>query len=284
MKIFNVENGSEVVYVQKKDILSLQERDECGLLNIKEKMPEALSSFMVYKNPETYVVEGEEEEFICFEGKDVVDYLKKIDYIIDVNEYINNTISDLYHKAVSNGDIAIEANDDLNKYKRDKANIFDPNRETPKVFLSRLKILNDLERTDYEHWYISKELFKIINIKRGKVDIPFPKVLTCEELIIDIDGVLYCITNTLDPNTVHIGIKSVKRHIPYQFNVREISLCARLTKLHNEILVGEFEESIEYIDDYNLMLTFVPNLERNKNKEFKPRRLQKMYNKKGISC
>ncbi len=78
MKLFNTENGKEVVYVQIQDILILKRSD----MHIPES---------VYAKVSKEIIVDKDSDFLKFDDEHEVKFFKKLDFIVDYDKYKDKT-------------------------------------------------------------------------------------------------------------------------------------------------------------------------------------------------
>ena len=88
MKIFHMENGKEVVYVQVQDIMYLD--------STVPVIPASIYLKLLGDEGKVFVTDANRFDFVRFESEEEVDYFKKMDFIVDFNEYKNYTDKQMY--------------------------------------------------------------------------------------------------------------------------------------------------------------------------------------------
>lgn len=148
MKIFHNENGrTTIVWVQLQDLIHLITVSDIPILpSIFEKIFDG--------NIDSY----NKKKFVKFTEDEEVDFFKKVNFIIDFNEYFNLTDSEFAEKSLELEEEVKEKMLELNGFsdeqKRKNANLFNQicNRE-----------------------YMIKSMDEIYLIKKGKIHYEFPQ-------------------------------------------------------------------------------------------------------------
>ena len=171
MKIFNVENGDEKVYVQLDDLLVLFKTEQFIPISIFDEV----------FGKDIDINDINRFDFIEFYKKNEVDFFKAIDWIVDGKELNKKDIDELdsiYKKSIK----------DVNNYLIDHNN----------------SLLTEDENYDYELLkHKSDSIRNFFRAKYGNLKMPFPEVANSEGLIIDdsaTSGVL--LSESLNPNSI----------------------------------------------------------------------------------
>ena len=149
MKLFHTENGKETVYVQMQDIMYLLNETD---------MPIPATILKNFFIGVTIVTDKNRFDFVRFEDEHEVEFFKKIEFIIDFDQYKGLTEKQIESEAQK---LIIKANKIAEKW----------NHMT-------LEEKNKNRALYEEHCNISymvKFLSEIYNVKQGKKDMPFPK-------------------------------------------------------------------------------------------------------------
>lgn len=154
MKIFNVEDGKRVVYIQLKDLDKIFELD----YDIEEEDAWDLDIYGEYAfNP---------TDFIRIDKSNLVDYIKELDWIVDYSSFENlsedvlTEIKNNYEREFTKGFLV---------YSKKLLRIKD------KVVTNRIK--KDLEKLEYKYFSI----IDVMYAKIGKSPELFPRVINGEK-------------------------------------------------------------------------------------------------------
>lgn len=148
MKIFHKEeNGKEVVFVQKKNILYF----------ITEGREMPLGILEVFYKDGVNPVDDDLREFLKIEREEAVRFFKEKDYIIDYEQYKDFTVRQLERKIKRVGKEIIKIEQKIEKSTDD-----DIRQIAQKV------------EAYYDKEYLRYELFLLKDLKEGKTKINFP--------------------------------------------------------------------------------------------------------------
>ena len=155
MKLFHTENGKEVVYVQLRDIMELKSSDIPMPASIRTK---------VYKKGEISIVAVDNSNwfnFVKFDEASEVEFLKKIEFILDYDEFK-------------------DMNDDQLQKERDKlATKFSESVEKlDSMSEDETEESKNLERKCENLGYMLNSLMEIYEIKHNKRTMPFPEFVS----------------------------------------------------------------------------------------------------------
>ena len=84
MKIFNIEKGKEVVYVQRKDLEYISQSEQ----NVPKEL--------IKRNYKHIASNGLEDEFIIFSDKETIEYFKNLNWIVDYRKFCNVSNDDIF--------------------------------------------------------------------------------------------------------------------------------------------------------------------------------------------
>ena len=148
MKIFHIENGKEVVYVQIQDIIFLSNETDIAL-------PTSISEWII--SNEERIKNEKWFSFVKFDNEEEVSFFRKNDVIVDFNHYKNYSdeqIQEAVHYFFKKANTMVKRWNVMNDEKRDKKSF-----------------LND----EYKNIrYIVDSLFEIYEITHGRSKIKLP--------------------------------------------------------------------------------------------------------------
>lgn len=149
MKLFHKENGQETVYVQMQDILYLVHESNVSVpASIFEK---------VFSVGATFVTDANRFDFIRFEEEHEVDFFKKLEFVIDYDQYKDFSEEQLIAEVKkledkANG-IAEKWNDMTSEERRENSELYEEHQNLD---------------------YMCRFLCEIYFVKHGKRSMPFP--------------------------------------------------------------------------------------------------------------
>lgn len=149
MKLFHKENGQETVYVQMQDILYLVHESNVSVpASIFEK---------VFSVGAVFVTDANRFDFIRFEEEHEVDFFKKLEFVIDYDQYKDFSEEQLIAEVKkledkANG-IAEKWNDMTSEERRENSELYEEHQNLD---------------------YMCRFLCEIYFVKHGKRSMPFP--------------------------------------------------------------------------------------------------------------
>lgn len=149
MKLFHKENGQETVYVQMQDILYLVHESNVSVpASIFEK---------VFSAGAVFVTDANRFDFIRFEEEHEVDFFKKLEFVIDYDQYKDFSEEQLIAEVKkledkANG-IAEKWNDMTSEERRENSELYEEHQNLD---------------------YMCRFLCEIYFVKHGKRSMPFP--------------------------------------------------------------------------------------------------------------
>ena len=173
MKIFNVEDGKKVVFVQLDDISML-------LYDNSIRIPNSVLERFFKKD--FIVTDENKSKFYLFKNPDEIDFFENIDWIIDFKEFYKMRSEEL----LSNIDEVKNELLSLSSY-NSKFNNFE--KVTGIKLPERLLILK----------HKKEDIERILNFKKGYTDIPLPLVPDCEGFIVQQPNCPYIARQGLNP-------------------------------------------------------------------------------------
>ena len=217
MRIFNIENGTEKVYLQVKDILLLK--------NYEFEKPEFIDRLVISEDLD-------ENDFVEFNKQEEVSFFRSLDWFVDFRE-----VRYLPHKSI----LALEQNDVASKSELNKLLLFTSKEELEK----RNKMTEMLDIVDNR----LKDYESILEFKNGKNRIPFP-------LVPDYDGFkwltndIYMMSPGLNPYITLLSRKDSKPlsdedKVPLELEAR--GLDASFEELDNNDLLGTSIDVKRYV-------------------------------------
>lgn len=236
MKIFNIENGNEKIYVQLNDIAMLNHINQPIPSSIHKKVFDTF-----YNSPEFITVnDSNRMTFLEFTNPTEINFFKSLDWLIDYKKIRALTEKEIIQKGQ-------KLSDEIKNNALAYNNLSPEERKNNKEMLIKHELLN----------YKMNYLAKIIWLKQGKQQMPFP-------LVIDSDGFtfsesanpLYEIKSCLEPNKLLLYRKdglplSVQDIIPD--NIFQTAMTeALINDQHN---FGEiFEISRTFSEDHQYLI------------------------------
>ena len=150
MKLFHKENGKEVVYVKRQDIMYLLRNGIPTLETIANKFLED-SSVVTQKN---------RFDFVMFEDSDELEFFKELKFIVNYDDYKDFSEEKL--------------DQEIRKMKAEKQAIeIKIGNMSQDEVLENIGILQDL----YDLEYMLELMMQIVALKRNEIIMPFPKFI-----------------------------------------------------------------------------------------------------------
>ena len=149
MKLFHNENGQETVYVQMQDILYLVHESNVSVpASIFEK---------VFSVGAVFVTDANRFDFIRFEEEHEVDFFKKLEFVIDYDQYKDfseeQLIAEVKKLEDKANEIAEKWNDMTSEERRENSELYEEHQNLD---------------------YMCRFLCEIYFVKHGKRSMPFP--------------------------------------------------------------------------------------------------------------
>ena len=216
MKIFNIENNKEVVYVQKGDL--------AFIMHYAIEVPGAFVTD--FFNDIVIINDSNRMEFVRFEHKTEIDYLKEQDWIIDYRDYINLT----EEKIKENGnELVYKINETFYEYNDSIAD------EERKKILEKYQLLR----------YKLESIKEIVWLKQGRIHCDIP-------LVPDFNGFsfgneIYTMNSSLDPNKILVFRKDEKVLDNMDGSLREFIKMGTTIAIDNKIDDNMFDN--DYVID-----------------------------------
>lgn len=229
MKIFNIENGIEKVYVQMNDI---------GLLNSAfEEIP--VSIFYKVFRDIVIIDDRNRMDFIEFSEQQEIDFFRNIDWIVDYKEIRNLSKEEIIKRGQ-------EVADEINKLAQVYNNMsFEEKNPNLLVRSSSLQ-------------YKMKYMVEILLIKQGKKTMPFPLVPDSDGLVFSNDDGLYEIKTSLDSNKLLLyrkdGLCLSDLDIIPQGLINEAVISVARERSKNDEFFGDFDISRKFSDDRKYLI------------------------------
>ena len=149
MKLFHMERGKEVAYVQMQDIMYLTHETD---------MPIPASIFTKVFRGVTIVNDSNRFDFIKFSTEEDVNFFRGLDFIIDYNQYKDLSDEQLEekgeHLAKRANEIAEKWSSMTTEERKENSPLLDEHRNTQ---------------------YMLKFIAEVYAVKHGKRSMPFPK-------------------------------------------------------------------------------------------------------------
>jgi hypothetical protein len=227
MKIFNVENGKEKVYVQMNDM---------GYLNSTD-IPVLASIYLKVFDKPTFISDDNRMEFISFDDPSEVEYFKGLDFILDYGSYKKLSLDELETKG-----------QELLKQQREKAEKFNELSDEGKRENEHL--IQECENLDYMISYVQEFYW----LKNGQKTMSFPQVPSSNGFkLAGDDDFMYEISEGLDPNIFYLYRKDGEPmtdddRIPPGFYQMGISL-AIMEKENENFAIGDYSYSTKLSED-----------------------------------
>lgn len=247
MKIFNIENNKEVIYVQLDDLAML--------MHSNEVIPAVIVN-EVFGNGIVIIDSRNRNEFVRFDDDVAVEYLKNADWIVDFKAFYKLSEDVL----VSHGEVI---NDEMNKI-ANEFNSYPPEERKNHI---DLRDKHDL----LEHKFLS--LPKILWFKQGFMAIPFPEVIDSDGFVIkpDDSNSPYEVRQGLNPYQSFLFRTDGKaltdeEEIPLGLWQSAQSLLIMNNMECNEFF-GQFEQTRKLSDDKKYFITTLKNITKEEEKE-----------------
>lgn len=248
MKIFNIENGKEVVYVQINDLKILN----YSMMDIPSE---------VLKNMINDIDMNDGKEFIKFTNKDTIDFFKSNEYIVDYKKEIKLDNNEIKNDTIK---VMYEMNDIANKF---NSYSFDEKLENS-------NLLDKHELLKYKFYNLRDLLW----FKEGNIDIKLPKVPDSDGFSFEgSDNCLYEFRSGLNPKELYIlktnGEKfKMDDKIPQDFLTVGISIFL-MEKNRKDNYNGEYDSHNMLSKDKKYFIIRYderkPKLENNKESKIK---------------
>lgn len=250
MKLFNIENNQEVVYVQMNDLAYLMHSDE--------EIPAVIVT-KVFGNGVVIIDNRNRDEFVRFDNPIAVNYFKKADWIPDFKFYYKLSEEDL----ISYGQDVV---DEMNKIADEFNAIPDEERK------DHMDLRNKHDLLEYKF----ASLPRILKYKKGLEEIPFPEVIDNDgfSLNADQEGCNYAVKQGLNPMQAFLyridGQELTDdEEIPFGLLQSSLSILIMKNMECNEFF-GDFEQTRKVSDDKKYLITtfkVTPKEEIKKEKE-----------------
>lgn len=247
MKVFNVEDNKEVVYVQLDDLAVLTHSDEA--------IPACIVT-QVFGNGIVIINGSNNSEFVRFDDPVAIKFFKDADWIINFKDYYK-----LSEKELMDHGQAIQ--DEMNEI----ANKFNalPLEERKK----NMDLRNRHELLDHKFAALPRVLW----FKQGFISIPFPEVIDNDGFKIEADdkSAGYEVKQGINPMQVFLyrtDGQELKENdkIPMGLLQSALSLLIMNNMECNEFL-GDFEETKKLSDDGKALITSVKIKTKEEEKE-----------------
>ena len=227
MKIFNIENDKEVVYVQKGDL--------AYIMHYAIAVPGAFVTD--FFNDVVLINDSNSMEFVRFENNAEIDYLKEQDWIIDYRDYINLPIELIIEEGK---ELICNINEIVEDYNSSK-----DNREREKMLKKHQLLRYKLEALKEFSWF-----------KQGHIHYDIP-------IVPDYNGFTfgnetYTMNSSLDPNKLLVFRKDGKTIDNIDISSREfIKMGTNIEierKRDNNILDSDYVINEYYSDDKKYLI------------------------------
>ena len=182
MKVFNKENGEQVLYVQLRDI--------DFLLHSDIYVPKSV--YMVVLDDEVPINKHKSRDYYAFRDKENIEFLSGLDFIVDYKKYRN----------LEAGEIGVIISD-IDNAILDAENAFDT--LTPEERKNNSTYFYRIQRLDYK----KKTLMEIANAKMGKGRVVLPDVPDSDSFSLTSDSE-YQISQSIDHEKVLLYRKDGK--------------------------------------------------------------------------
>ncbi len=254
MKIFNIENSKEKVYVQMNDIMMLS----------RTSIPIPASIFEKVFTGVTIVDNSNRMDFVEFSDSHEIAFFKKMDWIVDYKKVRNLSETEITAKSkeISNkiNDIA-ESFNAMSQEKRSK----------------NQNLIQQYELLEYTSSYLTEILW----LKQGKISMPFPVVPDSDGFCLaGNDTFPYEMRLSLDPNKLLLyrkdGMKlSSDEIIPQGFFESGLSI-AIMERSKNDKFFGDYSLSNSLSDDKRYLISqfSIKNYDDKENKTSQEQRVQ----------
>ena len=179
------------------------------------------------------------DEFVRYEGKDEIKFLKEQDWIIDYNDFINLSEDEIKEKALIVGK---EITDICNKYNEE----YKP-KVKKKLFNRYEDLMNEFESIKEFLWY-----------KQGKIKYDIPVVPSSEGFTFSGDDTGYIMSSSLDPNKILLYRKDGKplddkEEIPISFYQMGLSI-ATMKRSEEDYFYGDYETNNSLSEDKKYLI------------------------------
>ena len=226
MKIFNKENGVDFVYVQREDLMYV--------LHYCLSIPNVLINDFFLETQD--MTEENKDDFISFPNKSVIEFFKKLDWVIDYKEYRKLSMEDIMYKST-------EITGDINKLNEalEKASSTDKK----KLILARLAVVT----------YKAETIKNYYDYRDGLIDLEIP-------ICIDSDGFsskadTYQINDSLIPGKVLVHRsdgKPLDKHEEVPNNVIQMGMTMALMEHNPDDSTFNDYEKVNYRTKDNMYL------------------------------
>ncbi len=246
MKIFNKENGKEVVYVQKGEL--------AYLMHSCESIPTAIISDFF---SEVVIIDGNnKDEFVRFENPSEIKFFKNEDWIVDYHDLVNLSEDQIIEEGkkavVKMNEIAVEYNDtEDNELRR--------------------KLHNKYDLYEYKFYNIRDFLW----VRQGHINYDFPLVPDSNGFKFNgNDDEPYTIVSSLDPNKLLLYRKDGEplkedEQIPLSFINMGLSIATVERQEKDSFYFGDYSTN-RYLSNDNKYLVIEYKVDQlNKDKEYK---------------
>lgn len=220
MKIFNIENKKEKVYVRIVDLFYLLEQDD-------------IPYSIYYKLDTMDLTCCDENEFIEFSEPQEIEFFRQLDWLIDYNKYIKLN----KYEIIAERQLII---DEL----KISGDFLDEVKETTKTYYNGL--LNKCEQSGLK----LESLDQILAIKKGVSSIHLPLVADSDSLIFSDETDEYRITKTLDHYKLLVFRKENKL---FDVNI-PLDFIKSVIKESNYKIDSDFEISYVISDDKKYLI------------------------------
>ena len=227
MKIFNVENGVNKVYVQMNDMMMLAHSDISIPTSIFEKV---FSDVVVVNN-------SNRMDFVEFTQPNEVEFFESLDWIVDYKQIRYLSEEEIKEKVQ---EIANEMNEIANRFN----SMTDEEKRDNQSLIQRHELLD----------YKMKYLAEILWVKQGRKQMPFPVVPDSDGFsFAGDDNCEYEIRASLDPNKILLFRKDGKKlsnddRKPLVFLQTGMSI-AIMERNKNNAFAGDYEMSYHLTED-----------------------------------
>ena len=236
MKIYNIENNKEVVYVQLDDLAFLMHSDEV--------IPAVIVT-QVFGNGVVIINENNNSEFVRFDDPVAVKYFKDTDWIINFKDYYKLSEEDLFSHGQAIQDEMNEIADKFNSFSQEERK-------------KHMNLRNKHELLKHKFSAIPKILW----FKQGFISIPLPEVGDSDGFMIEPDDNSdYIIKQGLNPMQTILYRRDGKdltdtENIPTSLLQSSLSLLIMNNTECNEFF-GDFEQTSKISKDKKALITSV---------------------------
>lgn len=226
MKIFNIENGQEKVYVQRSDIQMLSNVDEAFPGIIYEAITE--HGIIIIDN-------SNRDDFIGFTEQSVIDFFKGQDWLVDYKEYRALSIDDII-------EVGQGLTNEMNEIARKYNNMSLEGQKTNSNLLIKRNFINHKVR----------DLAKIVWLKQGNLTIPFPIVPDSHgfKVTSSYKSINFELASSIDPNCFLVYRQD--GGLIYELS----SVPAHLVESGLGYSIAEKQDSDFFIGDYKQSFVF----------------------------